>query len=120
MGMRIYERYIGDIVVLDVMGNLDFNTAPELKVKLEALIKFGHHKIVINVTAVDLIDSTGVGALMYGLKLVDPTVGDLKIVGLSPQNRNVFSVLELDKVFSIMASEAQAIGSFLTDGSTMH
>ena len=118
--MKIFERTQGDIVILDILGNLDFNSAPELKVKLEALIKFGHHKIVLNLSAVDFIDSTGVGSIMYGLKLVDPTVGDIKIVGLSLQNKNIFSVLELDKVFSLMPSEEQALGSFFDESSTMH
>lgn len=118
--MKIFERYNGDVVILDVIGNLDFDSAPELKVKLEALIKFGHQKIVLNLSAVDLIDSTGVGSIMFGLKLIDPTVGDIKIVGLSFQNKNIISVLELDKVFSLMPSEEQAIGSFFDDGATMH
>ena len=120
MPLHIQERNIRDIVIMDLFGNLDFATSPELKVKLDFLIKFGHHKIIINLGAVDLIDSTGVGSLMYALKLLDSTMGDIKIIGLSPQNQNVFSVLELDRVFSIMNSETQAISSFLEDDATMH
>jgi len=109
MPLHIQERNIRDIVIMDLYGNLDFNTAPELKVKLDSLIKFGHQKIIINLARVDFIDSTGVGSLMYALKLLDTTMGDIKIIGLSPQNQNVFSVLELDRVFSILNSETQAI-----------
>lgn len=120
MTLQIDERVFNDIVILDLDGNLDFNTAPELKVKLDSLIKFGHQKIVLNLVKVDLIDSTGVGSLMYGLKMIDPTEGDIKIIGLSAQNLNVFSVLELDRVFSIMNSEDLALRSFLEDDATVH
>lgn len=118
--MQIRERNIREIIVLDLAGSLDFNSAPTLKVKLEALIRFGHNKIVVNLADVDLIDSTGIGSLMYGLKILNPVNGDIKIVGLSHQNKNVFSVLELDRVFSIVPTEDQAIRSFLEDGSTIH
>ena len=120
MGIEINERNNKDIIILDITGNLDFNTAPQLRVKLDSLIKFGHHKIVLNLESVTLIDSTGVGSLMYGLKMVDPIKGDIKIVGLSAQNLNVFSVLELDKVFTIMPSEGQAVRSFFQDDATVH
>jgi anti-sigma B factor antagonist len=120
MPLHIQERNIRDIVILDLYGNLDFNTSPELKVRLDSHIKFGHQKIIINLASVDFIDSTGVGSLMYALKLLDSTMGDIKIIGLSPQNQNVFTVLELDRVFSIMNSETQAISSFLEDDATLH
>lgn len=117
---KIHERNVGSVVVLDVSGNLDIKTAPSLKVKLESLIRFGHQKIVINLAETDFIDSTGVGSLMYGLKLINPVNGGLKITGLSPRNYNVFSVLELDRVLPILVSEEAAIGSFHSDGSTLH
>lgn len=120
MSFEITERHVGDVVILDITGNIDIKTSPSVKVKLESLIRFGHQKIVVNLSDVDFIDSSGVGSLMYGLKMVNPIMGGIKIVGLSPQNYNVFSVLQLDRVFPIMGSEDLAVGSFLSDGSTMH
>jgi len=117
---KIEERHVGEVVVLDVGGNLDVTAAPQLRVKLESLIRFGHNKIVLNFSNVTFIDSTGVGSLMHGLKMINPAAGGIKVVGLSPRNYNVFSVLELDEVIPIMKSEEQAIGSFHTNGSTMH
>lgn len=118
--MNIKIRYKDDIVVVDVQGNLDFGSAPLLKIKLETLIELGYHKIIVDLSKANFIDSTGVGTLMHGLKKIDSTKGDLKIVGLSPQNANIFSVLELDKVFSILPNEIQALRSFFSDGSTIH
>ena len=120
MDFEISEKYVGDVVILDISGNIDVNSAPSLKVKLEFLIRFGHHKIVVDLSNVDFIDSSGVGSLIYGLKMVNPIVGGIKIVGMSPQNFNVFSVLQLDRVFPIMTTIDQAVGSFHSDGSTIH
>ncbi len=117
---EIKERNSGDVVILDIHGNLDAQSAPLLKVRLESLVSFGHNKIVINLTDVDFIDSTGVGSLIFGQRIINPIVGGLHIIGLSPQNRNIFSVLNLTEVFSIMPTEDLAVSSFHQDGSTIH
>jgi len=117
---EIKERNSGDVVILDIHGNLDAQSAPLLKVRLESLVSFGHNKIVINLTDVDFIDSTGVGSLIFGQRIINPIVGGLHIIGLSPQNRNIFSVLNLTEVFSIMPTADLAVSSFHQDGSTIH
>lgn len=117
---RIVQRNVGDVTVLDIIGSFDLNLAPTMKVKLESLTRFGHHKIVVNFKATQFVDSTGVGTLMYGLKQIDPSIGDLKLTGLSAQIMSVLTVLELDRVFSIFPDEGSAISSFLSEGATMH
>jgi anti-sigma B factor antagonist len=117
---QIIQRNANDVVILDIHGNLDSQSAPLLKVRLESLISFGHNKIVINLSDVDFIDSTGVGSLIFGQRIVNPISGGIHIIGLSPQNLNVFSVLNLTEVFSIMPTEDVAVSSFHQDGSTIH
>jgi anti-sigma B factor antagonist len=117
---EIKERNVEDVVVLDISGNLDMLSAPQMKVKFESLVSFGHHKLIINLANVDFIDSTGVGSLMYGQKMINPVTGGIRIVGLSPINTNVFSVLNLTEAMNIMKSEEIALGSFHRDGSTIH
>jgi len=113
-------RSVDDVMVIEIVGDLDVSTSPRFRVKLESLIRFGHQKIVVNLKKVHMIDSTGVGSLVYGLKMIDPMVGDLKLAELSPQHTNVFTALELDRVFSIFPTEDLAVSSFLSDGATMH
>lgn len=120
MTTEILEKNINDVVVIEVVGNLDIESAPTLKIKLENLVRFGHNKIVINLYQSEFIDSTGIGSLMYGLKIVDPIFGGIRLVGLSPQNANILSVLDLDKVFPIHSSVDQAVGSFPEEGATLH
>ena len=120
MEFEIIQRNSGDVVILDVQGNLDAQSAPLLKVRLESLISFGHNKIVINLASVDFIDSTGVGSIVFGQKIVNPIVGGLHIIGISPQNLNIFSVLNLTEFLTIMPTEEIAVGSFHQNGSTIH
>jgi len=108
------------VVILDVHGKLDVQSSPLLKVRLESLVNFGHQKIVINLTDVDFIDSTGAGSLMYAQKIINPVTGGLRLIGLSPQNTNVFSVLNLTDVLSIMKNEETAVSSFHRNDATMH
>ena len=120
MEFEIIQRNSNDIVILDIHGNLDSQSAPLLKVRLESLISFGHNKIVINLSDVEFIDSTGVGSLIFGQRIVNPIAGGIHIIGLSPNNLNILSVLNLTEVFSIMPTEAAAVSSFHQDGSTIH
>lgn len=120
MDFEIHQRNSGDVVILDIHGNLDAQSAPLLKVRLESLISFGHHKIVINLSDVDFIDSTGVGSLVFGQKIINPLSGGLHIIGLSPSNLNIFSVLNLTEFLTIMPTEEIAVGSFHQNGSTIH
>ncbi|MEW6201438.1 MAG: STAS domain-containing protein [bacterium] len=113
-------KNVDDVMVIEIVGDLDVTTSPRLKVKLESLIRFGYQKIVVNLGKVNMLDSTGVGSLIYGLKMIDQTMGDLKLAELSPHHANIFNVLELDRVFSIFPNEDLAISSFLSDSATMH
>ncbi|HPI77453.1 MAG TPA: STAS domain-containing protein [bacterium] len=120
MEFKLEERSQGDVVVLDVRGNLDVQSAPTLKVRLDSLVNFGHQKIVLNLSDVGFIDSTGVGSLIYAQKIINPIKGGLRIIGITPRNLNVFSVMNLTDVFSIMKTEEAAVGSFHRDDSTVH
>jgi anti-sigma B factor antagonist len=84
---------------LRIEGTLDAVTAPELRPALDGLVAEKKQKIVIDLSSLRLIDSSGVGVLVSLFKRVRANGGDVRIVGVRDQPRAIFRLLRLDRVF---------------------
>src|SRR5690606_4095310 len=60
----------GEYTVVEVGGEIDVYTAPRLREQLVQLSEDGYHHLIIDMEAVDFLDSTGLGVLVGGLKRV--------------------------------------------------
>jgi anti-sigma B factor antagonist len=99
-GFTISEAGRGDAYVIVLSGEIDIATAPELQAAL--LARDGTHSLVIvDLTDVSFIDSTGLSALIVGVKHLRKHGGELRLAGLQPQSQRVFEVTGLTEVFSL-------------------
>jgi len=98
-------RNVGGVPVLDLQGEVDSYNSPKLREKLIALIDDGESKLVINLSGVDYIDSTGLGTLVGGLKRASEKGGAIQIICPNEQIYKVFSITGLVKVFQIFDNE---------------
>jgi anti-sigma B factor antagonist len=113
LGLEVQER--GDVAVLAVSGEVDVATVPRLREQLHGLVASGTPRIVVNLDAVDFLDSTGLGVLVGALKRVRNNGGELALVCTSPRIRKVFEVTGLTKVFSLYDTvDAAAAGTSTT------
>lgn len=101
MDLSVDTSRVGDWSVLRVGGEIDLATAPTLREHLVSVIDGGDHRVIIDLGGVDFIDSTGLGALIGGLKRVRGLDGDLRLVCSEPRILKVFDITGLDKVFDI-------------------
>jgi anti-anti-sigma factor len=111
--MEIIEEIIDDIIVEII--NLDRATlreAEELKFNINEKVNSGYKKIIIDLTAVEFIDSTFLGVIVNTLKKVTKTGGDLKLVGFKPAIRSMFELTRLFRVFESFGDLQDAIKSF--------
>lgn len=108
--MQIATRQAGSATVVDVKGDIDLYNSPEVrKVILEELKEKRTARLVVNLTNVRYIDSSGVASLVEGLK-VSKTMGSrFMLYGLSPAAREVLELSRLIRVFEVFASEAEAL-----------
>jgi anti-sigma B factor antagonist len=74
------------------------------------LIDGGSANLIISMLKVDYIDSSGLGALVGGLKRSTENGGRIVIVCDNPQIRKVFEITGLEKVFPIFEAEVDALG----------
>lgn len=99
----------GDVTVYALHGQLDALSAPELKSEVDALVQSGANQLVFDLQDLNLIDSSGVGAIVSFYKRTRTQEGDVKIAGLNGQPSEIFQLLRLDKAFEIFPSVEDAL-----------
>lgn len=84
--------------VIALTGRLTATGAPLLRTAVNDLIAAGQSRIVIDMGAVQFVDSSGLGALVGGLKSARVAGGDLRIAAVPDVVRTVLSLTNLDRV----------------------
>lgn len=86
---------------LSVRGSLDINSAPALAEEIDNIIASRPPKVICDLSGLDLIDSSGVAALVKLYKGVRGTGGSVSITGARDQPLAIFKLLRMDKVFNL-------------------
>lgn len=97
--------------VLEVAGEIDVATAPRLREQLISLVNDQRYRIVVDLEAVDFIDSTGLGVLIGALKRVRTHDGELVLVVTEPRILKVFEITGLLNVFLVRSDVADAVSA---------
>jgi anti-anti-sigma factor len=84
--------------VLRPEGRLTAPSVPQLRAALDDLVGAGSSKIVVDLSSTEFIDSSGLGALIGGLKSARVAGGDLRIAGVTEPVRRVLKLTNLDRV----------------------
>jgi anti-sigma B factor antagonist len=106
----------GDQTVMRLGGEIDVYTAPLVREKLDEQIHGGRARLVVDLTNVTFLDSTGLGVLVGRLKLARSRGGSLRLVGNDDRVLKVFSITGLDKVFEIHPDLDAALAASETSG----
>ncbi len=119
--IRISERQIGDVTILELHGRLVLEEGDTSCVeRIDALARQNRVRIILNLEDVSYIDSAGVGAIVSKYITLRRRGGDLKLLKLSERVRRVISIARLLAVFDAFESEALAIQSFDSLHHTAH
>ncbi len=113
MSMTISTRQVGGVTIVDIRGRivLGEESASVRDVVCDLLSK-GHKQILLNLGAVDYIDSMGLGSLVGAFVSVRKQGGELKLLNLTNKVTDVMQITRLYTVFDIMDDEAVAVKSF--------
>lgn len=111
--LQIAERHDGDVVVLALTGQMLMDDGDlAFRAKIHELVDRGHVKIVVDLAAVNYIDSSGIGMLVAKAKTVRERRGDIKLARLTSRTQTILASLKLAMVFEILDDEAAAVGAF--------
>jgi anti-sigma B factor antagonist len=97
--------------VLEVKGEVDLYTSPQLKEKVTEMIEQGNSRLVIELTGVGFMDSSGLGVLVTALKRARERDGSLSLVCTEGSVHKVLTITGLDRVFPIYESVSEATAS---------
>ena len=86
---------------LRVRGSLDINTATQLAEEIDRIVATKPKKVLVDLSGLDLIDSSGVAALVKLYKGVRGTGGAIAMTGARDQPLAIFKLLRMDKVFNL-------------------
>lgn len=97
------------ITVVEVRGRLDAELAARLEKELRAIQESGGHRLVVDMSGVRYIGSSGLRVLLGALKAARQHHGDIKLFALDPAVRQVFRVAGFHRLFDFCESEVDAI-----------
>jgi anti-sigma B factor antagonist len=98
-------------VVLALTGELDLGSAPRLHQTVVGEVASGHHHLVIDLSGVDFMDSTGLGSIIGALRRVRSHGGDLLLVCTEQRVLRVFEMCDLDRIFVFHVDVDSAVGT---------
>ena len=111
--LSIGQRQARDITVLDLEGDITIGEgASEVHSAIKRLMEQGKFKILLNLAAVDYLDSAGLGKLIAGYTSLRKEGGELKLLNLTTNVQDVLVITKLVTVFEVFEDEAAAINSF--------
>lgn len=111
MNLLLESRESGPWTVVQPKGEVDLYTAPRLKEELSGLIQEGRSRIVVDLSGVEFLDSTGLGVLIGSLKRCREGDGELVLAGPNETTEKVLRITGLDKVFTIHGTADEATSS---------
>ena len=113
MSFKATTREVGDVTVIDMDGRITLGEGSALLRDLirENLAR-GRKKIVLNLAGIIYIDSTGLGELVSGYRLVKSEGGEIKLLNLNKKVTDLLQITRLYTVFDIHNQETQAVTSF--------
>jgi anti-sigma B factor antagonist len=96
-------------LIIRVAGEIHATSAPEFSERLNQAIAGGKTGIVLDLTAVEFIDSTGLSVLLNGLRRVTRVRGTMVLACANPTVLRLFEITKLDSTFEILADCDEAI-----------
>lgn len=108
--MKIQATCQGDIHVLELAGELDYHSSPELREKLNELAAKQAAKVLVNLKAVDYMDSSGIATFVEAFQKTKRYQGRLILAELTDTVRGVFEIAKLESIFEISPTVNEGLG----------
>ena len=103
---------VNDLVIIRLDEMFDAVAAPQFKKQVSELVSDKHVKFVIDMEKCKLMDSSGCGALVACLRIVEKSSGDIRIARPSPQARDLFELTRLHRIFEMFEDLESALKSY--------
>ncbi len=115
--MQLTVEAIGDVAIVALgVEELDAGNTAEFKRDIAPLLE-ANTKVVLDLSRLRFLDSSGLGSFLSCLRKVMAQGGDLKLCGMSQQVRAVFELVRMHRILEIHNSREEAVEAFHRAGS---
>ncbi|HTX81591.1 MAG TPA: STAS domain-containing protein, partial [Streptosporangiaceae bacterium] len=108
--LKVTSRSQGDHTVVSVAGEIDLYTAPRLQSELTAALSRNPARLIVDMSAVEFCDSTGINVLLAAHRQARERGGELQLAGPGSATRKVLQVTGLEAVFTVLDNPVQVTG----------
>jgi len=112
VNFSIQIRQADSVSLVYVGGRLTSFEGPAFHDAIQQLLSQGNNNIILNLTGLDYLDSSGIGELVRNYLSVVKKGGAMKVVGLAPKVEEILKITQLYQVFPEFPDEASALESF--------
>jgi anti-sigma B factor antagonist len=109
--LSVSRQSVGGYPVVAVSGEVDVYSAPSLKESITDLLTSGASTVVVDLSGVAFLDSTGLGALVEARAATSDAGGSLPLVCSQERIIKLFTITGLDEVFAIHPTVDEAVAS---------
>ena len=111
--MNIQKSPEGEVMILNlsgkIMGGPDYE---KFHAEIKTLIKEGYVDILLNMSKVTWINSTGLGILISGYHSIRAAEGSMKVCSVKERVLSIFYISQLEKIFNVYPNREEALASF--------
>ncbi|MCD4685430.1 MAG: STAS domain-containing protein [Anaerolineae bacterium] len=101
-----------DIRIIEALGRIDSDAAPDFGTALDDVLNDGHAKLVLDLSGIEYISSAGLREIVRAFKLARAAGGDLRIANPSNPAMTVLELAGLDTALSIFPTRTAAAQSY--------
>jgi len=109
-------RQAAQVSLIDLNGRLTFFEVGVLRENITRLVREGRKQLVLNLSGLQYLDSSGIGELARMYVMVVKNGGEMKVIGLTPKIEEVLKITHLYQVFPEFPDEQSALQSFPSSG----
>jgi anti-sigma B factor antagonist len=107
--LSIHVRTEGGLQIFELSGSLDLATSPTVRASLIEASERGNHTLVVDLSKLEFLDSTGLGALIGAQRRAKEYDGDVRLVAAEGQILRLLRITGLLKVFSVYPTLVDAM-----------
>ncbi len=109
LSIDIRAEHDGDALIFRLRGSLDLATSPSVRAALAEAADEGKHDIIVDLSELQFIDSTGLGALIGGHRRAAEHGGRIRLVAREGTILRLLNITGLIRVFSVYSSTQAAL-----------
>jgi len=110
--LEISEKSVGNVNIISISSRLDAYAANDVERKFDSLITTSHVCLVVDLSRLEYISSSGLRVLLGAIKRAKKEQGDIRLTCLQPSVKEVFDIAGFTQLFHIFDREEEAVNSF--------